>query len=253
MNKIYVYLPCYNEAGNIRCLTEAWLAEREALSEKGYELCITGVDDKSTDDTLRILYELSEQYPAVSVIAHLSNQNLGGVLMTSIRNFLAISSVNDLMCFMDADNTHKPRFVHRMVEKLSTIGHTQVCVIASRYQPGAGVQGLTKDREWFSSMAKFYYSIVLHVPGVRDYTCGYRLYTQQALFHAWGKYGEQLIEYKGFVCMMELLYKLHKNGCQFAEVPFQLYYDDKEGESKMKVVKTIWDSLRTALKLRLSL
>lgn len=252
MNKLRVYLPCYNEAGNIRRLTGEWLDESAALAGRGYELHITGVDDKSTDDTLGILRELEERHPEVSVIAHPVNKNLGGVLATSVLDFLERSSEGDLMCFMDADDTHKPRFVHSMLEKLSASGGTRECVIASRYQPGAGVQGLTRDREWFSGMAKLYYSLVLRVPDVRDYTCGYRLYTRRALLRAREKYGERLIERQSFACMMELLYKLHKSGCRFAEVPFQLYYDDKRGESKMRVARTIKDSLLTALELRFS-
>ena len=50
--------------------------------------------------------------------------------------------------------------------------------------------------------------------------------------------------------MMELLYKLYKSGATFDEVPFSLYYDDKEGASKMRILKTIKDSFITALKLR---
>ena len=41
-----------------------------------------------------------------------------------------------------------------------------------------------------------------------------------------------------------------KTGCTFAEVPFTLYYDSKEGESKMNLGKTIRDSFLTALRLR---
>ena len=32
MPTLFVYLPCYNEAGNLRRLTEEWLAEAEALA-----------------------------------------------------------------------------------------------------------------------------------------------------------------------------------------------------------------------------
>jgi len=250
MNRLRVYLPCYNEAGNIRRLVEEWLAEAPRLEESGYELRLTCVDDKSTDDTLAIINELAGRYPAVSVIAHPYNKNLGGGLMTSIGDFLEVSAEGDLMCFMDADDTHKPLFIHSMLEKLTAAGCPQFCVIASRYQPGAGIQGLSKDREWFSIMARMYYSLVLHVPNVRDYTCGYRLYTRQALDAAREKYGNKLVEHQSFACMMELLYKLHKSGTRFAEVPFHLYYDDKEGASKMKLSNTIKDSLLTALKLR---
>jgi len=252
MTELRVYLPCYNEAGNIRRLTEEWLAEEAALRQEGYGLHITGVDDKSTDETLPILRALAAEHPQVSVIAHPENKNLGGVLMTSIRDFLAVSGEGDLMCFMDADDTHKPRYIHAMLEKYAAAEREQVCVIASRYQPGSGVQGLARGREWFSDMAKLYYSLVLHVPGVKDYTCGYRLYDRAALAAGREKYGEALVERRSFACMMELLYKFHKSGCRFAEVPFHLYYDDKEGQSKMKIGKTIRDSLLTALELRFS-
>ena len=50
--------------------------------------------------------------------------------------------------------------------------------------------------------------------------------------------------------MMELLYKLHRCGCTFDEVPFSLRYDNKGGESKMRVLRTMKDSLKTAWLLR---
>ena len=124
-----------------------------------------------------------------------------------------------------------------------------VC-LASRYQPGARVQGLQASRKLFSDGARLYYTLVLHVPGVKDYTCGYRVYTRPALQAGVARYGQALVEKKSFACMMELLYKLYRCGCTFAEVPFTLYYDSKEGESKMNLGKTIRDSFLTALRLR---
>ena len=38
MNTLYAYLPCYNESGNIKALIEAWITEKDALSERGYKL-----------------------------------------------------------------------------------------------------------------------------------------------------------------------------------------------------------------------
>jgi dolichol-phosphate mannosyltransferase len=51
--------------------------------------------------------------------------------------------------------------------------------------------------------------------------------------------------------MMELLYKLHTVNAKFTEIPFELRYDYKIGKSKIKLAKTIIDSLFTALYLRL--
>lgn len=249
MNKICVYLPCYNEADNIEALVSEWLAQAAALRGSGFELEITPVDDKSTDQTLSIIRRLEQEHNEVRVIAHSENQNLGGALDTSIRDFLSRFGSGDLMCVMDGDNTHKPQYVHSMIDALKA---PVECVIASRYQQGAQTNGVPGVRLLLSDGARLYYSLVLHVPNVRDYTCGYRLYTYDVLARAAERYGEKLITQHTFSCMMELLYKLHRCGCRFAEVPFVLRYDDKKGSSKMSVLRTVKDSMVTALRLRLT-
>ena len=118
MPTLFVYLPCYNEAGNLRRLTEEWLAEAEALARTGYQLTVIPVDDRSTDDTLAIARQLAQEQARVRVIAHAVNQNLGGVVKTAIGDFLQVSQPGDLMCLMDGDDTHKPRFIHGMLAKI---------------------------------------------------------------------------------------------------------------------------------------
>ena len=111
MPTLFVYLPCYNEAGNLRRLTEEWLAEAEALARTGYQLTVIPVDDRSTDDTLAIARQLAQEQARVRVIAHAVNQNLGGVVKTAIGDFLQMSQSGDLMCLMDGDDT-PPSPVH---------------------------------------------------------------------------------------------------------------------------------------------
>lgn len=65
MPTLFVYLPCYNEAGNLRRLTEEWLAEAEALARTGYQLTVIPVDDRSTDDTLAIARQLAQEQARV--------------------------------------------------------------------------------------------------------------------------------------------------------------------------------------------
>lgn len=249
MNKLYAYLPCYNEAGNIEKLVNGWLETRTQLRDKGYELSIIPIDDKSTDNTLSIICKLRSENSDVRVISHMQNQNLGGVLSTAIKDFLKLSAKDDLMCFMDGDNTHKPCFVLNMVDAVSNAD----CVIASRYQQGSVINGVPHNRLLLSDCARLFYSVILHVPHVRDYTCGYRLYRREALLTGQKKYEDNLVSNKTFSCMIELLYKLHLCGCKFAEVPFVLHYDDKVGDSKMNVLKTITDSIFLTLRLRFSM
>ena len=86
---------------------------------------------------------------------------------------------------------------------------------------------------------------------MKDYTCGYRIYTYNIIQKLLNKFGENPIKEKSFACMMELLYKVYLVGAKFGEVGFELRYDKKCGNSKMKVLKTAERSLVTALKLKL--
>lgn len=246
MTKIYAYLPCYNEEENIEKLIRAWLATEKRLHDRGYALRIVAVDDKSTDRTFSIMRRMEKQYQTVRTIANARNQNLGGVLRIAILDFLSDSNVDDLFCFMDGDNTHDPVYIFDLLDAIDG----KDCAIASRYRTGAKVRGVPQHRLLLSYGARMYYSLVLHVPHVRDYTCGYRLYRRAILEKGYQKFGDALVSMKNFSCMMELLYKLHLCGCRFVEVPFVLHYDEKGGSSKMHVAKTMRDSIALAWKLR---
>ena len=249
MNKLYAFLPCYNEGLNIGELIDKWCAQKEGLLDKGYELTVVGIDDCSTDNTRLVILEKSETCDNVVLEAHPVNKGLCGGLNTAIGYFLAHGGPGDLMALMDGDNTHDPVYIQKMTEKLNADGLD--CVIASRYCEDSGVQGVEKHREFMSDMAKLYYSFVLKVPNVKDYTCGYRLYTYAIVEKLVKEYGSEPVKEKSFACMMELLYKLYTVGAVFGEVGFLLRYDNKQGASKMHVFKTMRKSLTTAVSLRL--
>lgn len=249
MNKLYSFLPCYNEELNIGTLIDEWMAQKDALAELGYDLQVRAIDDCSKDNTRKIIEEKAAQYPDhVQLIAHEVNKNLCGGLNTSIAYFMANGTPTDLMSLMDGDDTHNPKYILPMIEKLKNNGKD--CVIASRYCSDSGVVGVAAHREFMSDMAKVYYSMMLRVPGVKDYTCGYRVYTFDSVKRLVDRFGADPIKEKSFACMMEFLYKLYLAGAAFDEVGFELRYDNKQGESKMKVFTTMRKSLTTALKLR---
>jgi dolichol-phosphate mannosyltransferase len=248
MRKLLAVLPCYNEEKNIEELMEAWLNEGDKLTDMGYKLFILAVDDKSRDNTKNIIQKLAASHEDVRLCAHEVNQGLGGAVTTGFKYFLENFSAGDICFVMDGDNTHDPKFAVSMVEKVLK-GFD--CVIASRYCSSSDVVGVPGYRNFLSSGARFYYKLLLPVPSVQDYTCGYRAYTYEILDKAYRKYGDRFVTQKTFACMMEILYKLHKAGAAFAEVPFVLRYDFKQGESKMRVMKTVKSSVLTALKLRL--
>ncbi|MBQ6772477.1 MAG: glycosyltransferase [Synergistaceae bacterium] len=248
MNKLFAMLPCFNEELNISALIDSWITQRDSLSSKGYELQVCPIDDCSTDNTKAVIIQKQEQYPeTVCPIFHKVNKSLGGGVNSSIAYFLEHGTNEDLMCLMDGDNSHDPKYVHSMLEKLKD---GVECVIASRYQQGSKIFGVPFHRRLMSDMARIYYTIILGVPNVRDYTCGYRLYKYNAVKRLSEKFGEPIIQEKSFACMMEFLYKLYLSGTKFAETGFELRYDKKLGDSKMNVTSTARKSLSAALRLR---
>lgn len=250
MKKLFVMLPCYNEEKDIVPLIEKWIEISEKIEQAGYEIIIYCVDDKSTDQTNRKVRECMKRYPQiVHLIEHKVNRGLGGVLQTGFCYFQEHGHDGDVMVLMDGDNTHAPCYVLSMLEKIAN-GYD--CVIASRYCKDSKTRGVSPLRLFLSWGARVYYTLVLRVKNVKDYTCGYRVYTYETVDRARKQYGDQFVEYRSFACMMEVLYKLYLLGAKFQEVPFELRYDFKAGESKMKLAGTIRDSFVAALKLRVN-
>lgn len=249
MNTFYAFLPCYNEGLNIGRLIDEWMEQKEQLAQAGYVLQVRAIDDCSKDNTKDVILQKHQQYPEnVELIAHEVNKNLCGGLNTSIAYFQQYGKDGDLMGLMDGDATHSPKYVHAMIQKMKA--GSKDCVIASRYCKDSSVIGVAAHREFMSDMAKIYYSMVLRVPNVKDYTCGYRIYTFPCIKRLVEKFGSDPIKEKSFACMMELLYKIYLAGATFDEVGFELRYDFKQGDSKMRVLKTMQKSLSTAIKLR---
>jgi hypothetical protein len=53
---------------------------------------------------------------------------------------------------------------------------------------------------------------------------------------------------KGFICQVEILYKLHRKGFVIKEIPTTLFTDRRKGKSKMKLGKTMIAHIRFLLR-----
>lgn len=253
MNKLTVLLPAYNEEENIQVLVENWLSYEKKINQIfNLELEIVIVNDGSLDNTKKISEELEVKYKNFKLVNHEKNKGLGEGLKTAINYVSRNSTDKDYACIMDCDNTQDPMYIIDML-KLSRANEEEIgpdIIIASRFQKGSSVKGLSKFRLLTSAGAKLVYSSILRIKNVRDYTCGYRLYKVSILNKAQAYFGENIIEETGFTCMAEILYKLYALGGTCGEVPFELRYDYKRGASKMNVLKTSIDSIKLAFHLR---
>jgi len=231
-----VVLPAYNEEANIGNLLRRIF---ESLTDEHMGFSIIVVDDGSSDRTQQILEEYGRDFPLM-IHRHAENQGLGATIRDGLRQAAAVASERDIVITMDADESHTPGLMIRMIRMIRE-GYD--VVIASRYQPGSRVYGLSMNRRIVSRVASLLMRVLFPTPGVSDYTCGYRAYRAEALQQAYSQYGDTLVDQDGFQCMVDILLKLRKLPLIFGEVPLILRYDLKRGPSKMRMMKTSMNTL----------
>ncbi len=241
-----VVLPAFDEEANLGPLLEAI---DQSLAEAGVTYEVIVVDDGSADGTLAVARAYAEQMP-VRVERHERNQGLGATLRDGLRAAVSRASDRDVVVVMDADNSHPPSLVPAM---LRAVDEGADVVIASRYRPGAAVRGVPRHRQALSAAARWLFTLLFAVSGVRDYTCGYRAYRASTLRRAFERHGSAFVDQEGFQCSVDILLKLHALGAIFREVPLILRYDRKGGASKMRVARTVRDTLALVLRRRLRL
>ncbi len=230
--KIWLLLPAFNEAGNLLSLLQGVAA---TLGTIGESYSVVVVDDGSTDETRAVAAAVGRNLP-VQVVSHPQNRGLARTIETAFGAVLSQTQGGDVVVTMDADNTHPPDLIPRMVEE---IRRGADLVIASRYAPGGAEEGVPPLRRVLSRGIGVLMRLRFGLWGVRDYSSGYRAYRARLLQAAAQRYGTRLIESPGFTVMAELLLKLQPFYPRMVEVPLQLRYDRKRGGSKMRVLQTV--------------
>lgn len=237
--RLILVLPAYNEAESLPSLFARLEKSFDVAAVAGFRRQYVVVNDGSVDATAEVLAEARTRLPLI-VVTHEVNEGLGPTLRDGLVRAVQIAGADDLIVTMDADDTHPPALMWRMAQ---LVAEGSDMVIASRYRPGARVVGLSRFRELMSWGARALFQVVFPIRGVRDYTCGYRCYRAELLREALRRYGDTLVEYRGFHCMADLLLKLSRLDCIITELPMILRYDRKGGVSKMNVFQTVLKTL----------
>jgi len=122
-------------------------------------------------------------------------------------------------------------------------------VIASRYQLQSKIKGLNLSRKILSFGAAILFKIFFPIKNIKDYTSGFRAFRLGKIKDAW-KLDKKFFSEKGFSASADIILKLYKykNEIKFEEMPINLRYDLKKGDSKMKVINTIYLNIALIIK-----
>jgi dolichol-phosphate mannosyltransferase len=216
-SKYSVILPTYNERRNLPIIT--WLLNR-TFTENNLDWELIIVDDGSPDGTQEVAKQLIKAYsPHVVLKPRAGKLGLGTAYVHGLQ-----FATGDFVIIMDADFSHHPKFIPRMVE-LQKVADYDI-VTGTRYAGDGGVFGWDLKRKLVSRGANLFADTVLR-PGVSDLTGSFRLYKRSVL--------QKVIsstESKGYSFQMEMMVRAKAMGCSVAEVPIS-FVDRLYGESKL--------------------
>lgn len=210
---VLVVVPTYNEAENIRLIAEA---------VRGHDLRLLVVDDGSPDGTGEIADELAANDDAIDVLHRSSKQGLGPAYAAGFD--WGLDHGADILCEMDADFSHNPDDLPRLVEAVTDGADL---AIGSRYVPGGGVENWPWHRRWLSRGGNLYARFMLGTR-VNDMTAGFRAFRADALREL--DFGG--CEASGYGFQVEMAWSASRTGLDVREVPIT-FKDRTRGTSKM--------------------
>ncbi len=229
MKKILL-VPTYNEAENIRALVEAVL-------QVVPDMHVLVFDDNSPDGTGKIADELASENENVRVVHRPGKMGLGSAYVMGFKQ--AIAEGYELICHMDADFSHDPKYWPELLEGMG--GHD--VMIGSRYVAGGGTQDWGLHRRILSRVSNFIARTVLGIK-VRDCTGGFRCYKADVL----ARINPDAIVSNGYSFLEEVLYKVIRAGAKVGETPI-IFVERRLGQSKISK-KEIFKAVGTLFRLR---
>jgi len=224
--KTVLIIPTYNEALNIGKLIRA-------LKLLKADLKIIVVDDASPDGTGKIVSKIAD----VVLISRKRKLGLGSAYKEGFK--YAFSHGYDVVGTMDADFSHDPKFLPKMITKIKD----HDLVIGSRYVKGGNIIGFNFVRKLISGSAQFAARSILGLK-VKDATSGYRIYKKKVLVRI--KFDSILSQ--GYSYLIESLFLATKSGFKIGEVPI-VFKNRRLGSSKISSAE-IFKALNTVIRLK---
>lgn len=228
--KSMIILPTYNESENIEKLVRKVISMKE-------DFYVTIVDDNSPDGTGEIADRLAGENERVHVIRRPGKMGLGTAYVKGFQ--YALSEGMDFVFEMDADFSHHPKYLSRMLKAAQEAD----LVIGSRYYEGVRVDGWRFRRLLLSKFANMYTSYMIIIP-VWDFTSGFRCYRREVL----EKIDLDAIRSDGYVFQIEMTTKAYRLGFKVKEVPI-IFYGRAAGYSKISR-NIVWEAFWAVIRLR---
>jgi len=256
---VSIVIPTYNEAENISRLIQAI----EDNLPSGIFTEIIVVDDNSPDGTGKIVetytqnnnnatkkssLQRQDQEQEQNIleingnkncsIKVINRQNRTGLIPAILQGISC--SAGDYILVMDADFSHSPENIPRMIEEL--LHNPDQIVVASRYVKGSSVVGWPVKRKIISRCANIIARYVLRLCNITDPMSGFFAFRRHLIENV-------TIDTSGYKLLLELLVKVNGGSIRVREIPYT-FTERKSGRSKMDngvmldYIRAVWHLYR---------
>jgi len=220
---VLVVAATYNEAGSIAALVERVLAV-----DPGLQLLV--VDDASPDGTGEIVLAAAASQPRLHLLGRRGRRGLGSAILEGFRT--ARCHGFEVAINMDADSSHDPDDIPRLLAALEPIGAPPMDVaLGSRRVPGGRIVGWPLARHVTSVLVNWFTYWIIGVPA-RDSTSGFRAVRLEILDRIPGPFEE------GYAFLEDMLWRIDRAGGRMIEVPIT-FTNRVEGTSKAGVRQSL--------------
>lgn len=232
-SKNLVIIPTYNEKENI-------LKIIVAVFSLSMPFDVLIIDDGSPDGTAQLVKQQQViDKNKLHLIERKGKLGLGTAYITGFK--WGLEKGYDYICEMDADFSHQPTDLIRLVEACAKEGADMS--VGSRYVRGGDVKNWSRDRIVLSYAASWYVRFVTFMP-VRDPTAGFVCYTRKVL----NTIDLDKIRFIGYAFQIEMKFATYTLGFKIREIPIT-FVDRIEGVSKMNT-SIVGEALKGVLQMR---
>lgn len=231
---VSVMIPAFDEMENLEKLLPRITNVTEMHPEYKFEIYVICRESEDERNLIR-LTQLGS-----TPVKRMPSDSFGDAIRSAIRS---IPENSDYTIFMDADGSHNPLTIPRLVAE--AISSDSDVVIASRYVAG----GTTDNNALLRSMSRvlnYVFGLVLGIQA-KDISTNFKIYNSKSL-------GKVALQCQQFDILEELLLKLQNQSPEnfkILEIPDHFYNRDL-GESKRKLGPFIIRYVATLIRLKYS-
>lgn len=222
-----VIIPTYNESNNIGRLIDILINLEEPLD-------VLVIDDGSPDGTAEVVKQhAKENEDRVHIIERSGKLGLGTAYVRGFK--YALDHNYQYVCEMDADFSHNPEDVPRLVQEVK-VGNADVA-IGSRYSNGISIINWPLARLILSYSANLYARVITGLP-IFDTTAGFKCIHRKVL----ERISVEKMKSNGYAFQIEIHFRAWKAGFNLKEVSI-IFKEREVGVSKMSkgiVWEAIW-------------